>query len=124
VNKFVSANVSVAQYEAWSPEERFQYLNNAKKINSAWIKKNFDDFGATWLMVIDGQVVAHGSSIQHLPQEQEFDAICEKYDKYPFVCFNSRLFMIEEPSVSTKSSLEPRPLRAPHLQSELYASVI
>lgn len=94
--KFVSANVSLAQYDAWSPEERFQYLNNAKKVNANWIRKHLQDLNAAWLMVIDGQVIAHGSSIQHLLQDQEFDALCEKYGKYPFVFFNPRLFMIEE----------------------------
>ncbi|MDZ7290104.1 MAG: hypothetical protein ONB44_01630 [candidate division KSB1 bacterium] len=96
--KFVSANVSLAQYEAWTPEERFQYLNNAKKINANWIKKHLQELGAAWLMVVDGEVIAHGASIQHLPQEQEFDALCEKHGKYPFVFFNPRLFMIEEAS--------------------------
>ncbi len=97
-DKFVSANVSLAQYDAWSPEERFQYLNNAKKINANWIRKHLQDLSAAWLMVIDGQVIVHGSSIQHLPQEQEFDTLCEKHGKYPFVFFNPRLFMIEESS--------------------------
>jgi hypothetical protein len=97
-DKFMSANVSLAQYEAWSPEERFQYLNNAKKINASWIKKHFQDLRAAWLMVIDGEVIAHGASIQQLPQEPEFEALCEKHGKYPFVFFNPRLFMIEEAS--------------------------
>jgi len=96
--KFVSANVSLAQYEAWSPEERFQYLNNAKKINASWIKKHFGDLRAAWLMVIDGQVITHGRSIQQLPQEEAFDTLCETHGKYPFVFFNPRLFMIEEAS--------------------------
>ncbi|MGH7457067.1 MAG: hypothetical protein ACRENG_37300, partial [bacterium] len=96
--KFESANVSLAQYDAWSPEERFQYLNNAKKINANWIRKHLQDLSAAWLMVIDGQVIAHGASIQHLPQEQEFGALCEKHGKYPFVFFNPRLFIIEEAS--------------------------
>jgi len=97
-DKFVSANVSLAQYEAWSPEERFQYLNNAKKINANWVRKRFQDLRAAWLMVIDGEVIAHGASIQHLPSEQDFDALCEQHEKYPFVLFNPRLFMIEEAS--------------------------
>jgi hypothetical protein len=104
--KFVSANVSLAQYDAWSPEERFQYLNNAKKINANWIKKHFQDLRAAWLMVIDGQVIAHGASIQQLPQEQGFDALCEKHGKYPFVFFNPRLFMIEEAS-AWHNTVEP-----------------
>ncbi|MGH7601155.1 MAG: hypothetical protein ACREOI_32765 [bacterium] len=104
--KFVSANVSLAQYDAWSPEERFQYLNNAKKINAHWIKKYFQDLSAAWLMVIDGEVIAHGASIQHLPQEQEFEALCEKHGKYPFVFFNPRLFMIEE-ALAWHHTVEP-----------------
>ena len=92
--EFVSANVNLAQYEAWSPEERFQYLNNAKRINAGWIKNRFQELEAAWLMVIDGQVVAYGANIQQLPQEQDFDALCEKHGKYPFVFFNPRLFML------------------------------
>jgi len=93
---FVSANVSLAQYEAWSPEERFQYLDNAEKANARWVEQQLQNLNAAWLMVLDGQAVAHGTSIQTLPMEQEFDALCEKYGKYPFVFFSPSLFMIEE----------------------------
>lgn len=93
---FVSANVSVAQYEAWSPEERFQYLDSAKKSNALWLQWRFKELDAAWLMVIDGKVIAHGPTIQRLPQEREFDVLCERYGKYPFAFFNPRLFLIEE----------------------------
>ncbi|MDZ7360833.1 MAG: hypothetical protein ONB46_08920 [candidate division KSB1 bacterium] len=93
---FVSANVSVAQYTAWSPEERFQYLNNAEKVNAHWVEQRLQELNAAWLMVIDGQVVAHDEDFQNLPKKQEFKALCQKHGKYPFVFFNPRLFMIEE----------------------------
>jgi hypothetical protein len=93
---FVSANVSVTQYEAWSPEDRFHYLDNAEKANARWVEQQLQTLNAAWLMVIDGQVIAHGISIQTLPMEQEFDALCEKHEKYPFVFFSPKLFMIEE----------------------------
>jgi hypothetical protein len=95
--QFVSANVSVAQYKAWSPEERFQYLNNAEKVNAHWIERQLQKLNAAWLMVIDGQVVAHDADVDNLPRAQEFNVLCQKYaGKYPFVFFNPRLFMIEE----------------------------
>jgi len=94
--QFVSANVSFSQYKVWSPEERFQYLNDAQKNNTAWIERQFEELSAVWLMVIDGQVVAHDADFQNLLKPQEFKALCQKYGKYPFVFFHSRLFMIEE----------------------------
>jgi hypothetical protein len=110
-DEFVSANVSVAQYVAWSPEERFQYLNNAEKVNTRWVERQLQKLNAAWLMVIDGGVVAHGTSIQSLPREQEFNALCDKYGKYPFVFFNQREFMIEEGTVwhSTKDPEDAYP---------------
>jgi hypothetical protein len=94
---FVSANVSVAQYVAWSPEERFQYLNNAEKVNASWVDRQFQKLNAAWLMVIDGQVVAHDADVDNLPRAQEFKDLCQKYHgKYPFVFFHPKLFMIEE----------------------------
>jgi len=93
---FIGANVSVAQYEAWSPEERFLYLDNAEEANKDWIARQFQKLNAAWMMVIDGQVVAHNADFQKLLREHEFDALCEKYGKYPFVFFSPRLFMIEE----------------------------
>jgi len=94
--KFVSVNVSVAQYEAWSPEERFQYLDNAEEANTDWIEQQFQKLNAAWMMVIDGQVVAHNADFQKLLREHEFEALCEKSGKYPFVFFSPRLFLIEE----------------------------
>ncbi|MCI0697915.1 hypothetical protein L0337_38685 [candidate division KSB1 bacterium] len=96
-DEFVSANVSVAQYVAWSPEERFQYLDNAEKANARWVEQQLQKLNAAWLMVIDGQVVAHDADFQNLLKVHEFKALCQKYNgKYPFVFFHPKLFMIEE----------------------------
>lgn len=47
-------------------------------------------------MEINGEVIAHGKTVHTLPQENAFVALCRRFDKYPFVFFNPRLFMIEE----------------------------
>jgi hypothetical protein len=110
--KFLSANVSVVQYEAWSPEKRFQYQSNAQKINARWIENQLQKLNVEWVMVIDGHVVAHGASIQSLPRDQQFDMLCKKYGKYPFVFFNPSLFMIEEATTAwhaTKDSSDAYP---------------
>ncbi len=101
---FRSVNVSVAQYEAWSSEERFQYLNEAEQFNQRWVEKQLHDLRAAWLMVIDGEVIAHGKTIHTLPQENEFEALCARSEKYPFVFFNPRLFMIEESTAWVQTS--------------------
>lgn len=44
--QFRGENVSAAQYQIWSPEERFQYLNDAEKSNPRWVEKQFRDLGA------------------------------------------------------------------------------
>jgi len=93
---FIGTNVSFSQYTVWSPEERFQYLNSAKKANARWIEQQFQKLNADWFMVIDGQVVAYNTDVQKLPRKQEFVALCQKYEKYPFVFFNPRVFFIEE----------------------------
>ena len=118
---FVSANVSVAQYKAWSPEERFQYLNNAEKINAQWVDRQFEKLNADWLMVIDGQVVAYDVDVQNLLNSEEFNALCKKYgNKYPFVFFNPRLFMIEETTTwhTTKELNDAYPTVAVKLHGE------
>lgn len=105
-DRFVGANVSISQYEAWSPEERFQYLDAAKQNNQSWIQKRLHEMRAAWLMVIDSKVIAHGPTIQQLPQESAFAALCERHGKYPFVFFNPRLFLIEE-AVRWHHTIEP-----------------
>lgn len=120
-DEFVSANVSVVQYVAWSPEERFQYLNNAEKVNARWIERQFQKLHAAWLMVIDGQVVAHDADVDNLPRAQEFNALCQKYNgKYSFVFFHPKLFMIEETTAwhATKEPADAYPTVVVKLRSE------
>lgn len=103
--QFRGENVSAAQYQIWSPEERFQYLNDAEKSNPRWVEKQFRDLGAAWFMVIDSQVFAHGKTIHTLPQEEAFEALCNRHKKYPFVFFfNPRLFMLEEGATWAQTS--------------------
>jgi len=92
---FVGENVSVAQYEAWSRDERLEYQTRPEKMNVRWIKKKLKDLRAMWIMVVDGRVVKYGS-LTNYPTDEVFDALCEKYDKFPFVFLNPQVLNIEE----------------------------
>jgi len=92
---FIGENVSPAEYEAWSRDERLKYQTEPEKANARWIEKTIQELRAAWIMVINGKVVAHGSLTAY-PSDEEFDELCEKFGKFPFVFINSRLLMIEE----------------------------
>jgi hypothetical protein len=92
---FIGANVSPAEYEAWSRDERLKYQTDPEKVNARWIEEKIQELRAAWIMVINGNVVAHGSLTAY-PSDEEFDALCEKFGKFPFVFINSRILMIEE----------------------------
>ena len=108
---FKSENVSLDEYESWSDDQQLRYLTEAKKTNAKWIETRLQDLGAMWLMVCDGKVITHGPTLQTFPHEEEFDELCEKIGKFPFVIFSPRLFFIEEtvPWHSTKMSGDAYP---------------
>jgi len=101
---FTGTNVSPTEYEAWSREERLKYQTEPEKTNARWIERKMQELRAAWIMVIDGKVVAHGSLTDY-PFDEEFDALCEKFGKFPFVFMNPRVLMIEE-SLSWHDTIE------------------
>jgi hypothetical protein len=101
---FIGTNVSVAQYEAWSRDERLKYQTDPEKINARWIEKKLQELNAAWIIVIDSLVVASGSLTDY-PSDEEFDALCEKFGKFPFVFLSPRVLMIEE-NISWHETIE------------------
>jgi len=95
-NTFRGENVSLAEYESWPDEQQRRYLGAAKKNNAKWIETKLHELNAAWLIVVDGEIMAHGPALQTFPHEEEFEALCEKIGKFPFVIFSPRIFYIEE----------------------------
>ena len=93
---FRSENATLDEYLNWTDEQQRRYQSEAERENIKWIEKRLDDLHATWLIVVDGKIIAHGPSLQTFPHEEEFEALCEKLGKYPFVIFSPRMFLIEE----------------------------
>jgi len=95
-DSFKGENVSLEEYLSWSDDQQEQYQSDAEEANIKWVEEKMRKLNAMWLIVIDGEIVASGPALRTFPPDEEFDALCEKIGKYPFVFFSPRLFFIEE----------------------------
>jgi len=94
--KFLSKNITLEEYVALPRPERRRYQDEAEKLNQRWVEKQFKKNNARWIMVVDGQVVGHGSTLQDFPDHDEILAVCESTGKYPFAFLSPSVFAIEE----------------------------
>ncbi len=93
---FKGENAELQEYLSWTDDRQEQYQSDAENLNAKWVEKKIRDLNAMWMIVIDGKIIAHGPLLRTFPHDEEFDALCEKYGKYPFVFHSPRLFYIEE----------------------------
>lgn len=93
---FVSRNITLEEYEALPRSEKRRYDDDAEKLNERWIENQLRSLHAKWIMVVDGQVVAHGATLDSYPSDGEFLALCKKTGKYPFLFVSAKVFAIEE----------------------------
>ncbi|MDZ7362629.1 MAG: hypothetical protein ONB46_18175 [candidate division KSB1 bacterium] len=105
-DSFKGENVSLEEYESWSDDQQARYQSETERNNAKWIEQKMRDLQAMWLIVIDGQIVASGPKLRTFPHDEEFDELCEKTGKFPFVFFSPRMFYIEE-TVSWHSTAIP-----------------
>jgi len=96
---FKGENAELQEYLSWTDDRQEQYQSDAENLNAKWSGKKMRDLNAMWLIVIDGKVVASGYTLRTFPFEEEFDALCEKTGKYPFVLFGPLMLAIEETRV-------------------------
>lgn len=117
---FKGENAELQEYLSWSDQQKLDYQTETEKANAKWVEKKMQELDAMWLIVMDGQLVASGPLMRMFPRDAEFDALCRKHGKYPFVFFNPSLFYIEETLSwhATKFSGDAYPTVRIKLQSE------
>lgn len=93
---FLGCNASLDEYRAFSRPERRRYQSEAEALNQKWLDERFQALGANWIMVIDGRIIKHGTSLGDYPREAEIRELQEKTGKCPFVFFSKFLLAIEE----------------------------
>lgn len=93
---FLSQNLSIENYRLLPRPERRRYQSEAEVLNQKWIEKRFQTLDANWIMVIDGQTVKHGASLDDYPGDDEMRELRQNVGKIPFVFFSKYLLAIEE----------------------------
>jgi len=104
---FVSRNITLEEYEALPRAEKRRYHDETEKLNQRWVENQLNRLQAKWLMVVDGQIVMHGATLDSYPDDEEFLALCEKTGKYPFLFVSPRVFAIEEHPTLWHKTKEP-----------------
>ncbi len=92
--QFVGRNMTLQEYETLTRAEKRHYDDETEKLNQRWVDKQLAHLQAKWIMVVDGQVVAHGATLDSYPDDEEFLALCKKTGKYPFLFVSPRVFAI------------------------------
>ncbi|MBI2129863.1 hypothetical protein HYU07_06540 [Candidatus Woesearchaeota archaeon] len=100
---FLGKKVTLDEGLAMTHEERDAYQTEALNKNQEWIEHQLDLYGAEWVMIIDGEVVKHGVSLEDYPRDELVLSTGRKYNKFPYVF--ARNPIIKESSISSGKHL-------------------
>ncbi len=104
--KFEGENPTLSEYEKLSLQQQCELQDAAAKRNESWIREKFTELNATWLFVIDGDVIAYGSDLSSYPEDDFIDSICQQTGKFPLVFIDEHELLIEEGTVWHTTSRE------------------
>jgi hypothetical protein len=94
--KFIGENLTLEEFERLSLEERAMVKWRLKEQNHAWLQEKFSVLDAAWVVVVDGQVIASGRSLDDKPRQPQNLEICKRTGKFPLVFVNDKFITIEE----------------------------
>ncbi|MBI3950074.1 MAG: hypothetical protein HY314_06430 [Acidobacteria bacterium] len=79
-----------------SLEDRARVLNELEERNRDWLRQRCQQLGAGWLLVIDGDVMLHGPTLDNYPTDEELLNLYQRTGKLPLLFVDDRLLAIEE----------------------------
>lgn len=94
--KFVGENLTPEEFERLSLKERAMLNWRVKEQNYAWLQEQFAALNAAWLVVVDGEVIASGKTLENEPLSPQLSKICRRTGKFPFIFTNDKFMLIEE----------------------------
>ncbi len=78
-------------------EERSKIMNELEQRNMDWLLRKCEELGAMWLLVVDGQIYAHGKNLaDNPPTDEEILELAEKTGKLPLFFIHPALLWVEE----------------------------
>ncbi len=93
---FQGENPPFAEMVKLSEEERLRIMDELADINNDWLERKRVELGARWMLVVDGEVLAHGPTLANYPSQQELYEMCEKTGK--MLLLHEAPLLIEERS--------------------------
>jgi hypothetical protein len=94
--KFIGEHLTLEQYRRLSLSERGALKRQLKQQNREWLEKAFSALRAAWIMVMDGEIIAHGASLKDYPSTGKIREIGTRHGKRPFIFVNDLFMAIEE----------------------------
>jgi hypothetical protein len=93
--QFVGEHLTLEQYRRLSLSERGALKRQLKQQNREWLEKTFSALRAAWIMVMGGEIVAHGASLKDYPSTEKIREIGTRSGKRPFIFVNDFFLLIE-----------------------------
>jgi len=97
-SQFKGENLTYEEIEKLSIKERGAMQRRLKELNREWLQERFASLNAFWLMIVDGQIVASGTTKKDYPKPTRIMEVCRQTGKYPFIFINDKALAIEESS--------------------------
>ena len=78
-------------------EERSKIMSELEQRNMDWLLRKCEELGAMWLLVVDGQIYAHGKNLaDNPPADEEKLELARRTGKLPLMFIHPALLWIEE----------------------------
>jgi hypothetical protein len=95
-DKFVGLNPTLEQYRKLSFKERAALKRQLQAQNRKWLDEKLSSLKAAWLMVVDGEVIGSGTTLNDYPRTEQIRKLGLQYGKRPFIFINKLFVAIEE----------------------------
>lgn len=92
--KWQGENPPFAEVAKLSLDERNEVMSELGDRNRAWLEKRRRDLGARWMIVVDGEVLRHGSTLANYPPQEELRNLCHRTGK--MLLLHAAPLLIEE----------------------------
>ena len=89
-------NLTYAEAERLSLSERSRRMGELEAQNQAWLERECEELGASWLIVVDGEILNHGATLADYVTDDALLKWCEQTGKLPLVYEHPRSLTIEE----------------------------
>ncbi|MCS7265783.1 MAG: hypothetical protein NZ805_13230 [Armatimonadetes bacterium] len=95
--KWQGENPPLEQMLKLTDEERIRIMDELADANRDWLERKRIELGARWMLVVDGQILAHGPTFENYPSDEEIEDLCRRTGK--MLLFHEAPLLIEEVSL-------------------------